>query len=227
MRPALLLLAIASLALLPFEHSEAQSNGVRCPAGHSANFSGGILRCSQSKTFTKASICPPITHPQNVTMNSAGSDTCLPVGSGNPQPSGFVPPLPGEPNASAFRRVVSVSGVDSFRATQDEFAYPTGHIFVGLNPERGVRCTGSGVAAEFSNNTLRCVRTETRRAYCTPGWVFDQNPGRDHCLNALLGKRDPTLPEGQISSSGWTLLQNHSGTLDHWRRTSHVWPVVN
>ena len=214
--------------------SFAQEAGVRCDSQKGFlpdyNSTNKILRCVKTERVVRESKCPPQTALQNITMDPDGSDTCLPIGGGNRVPSGIFS-LPGDPAGSEFRREVVASGPDRMIADKKSYEYPIGHIFPGLNPERGVRCPADGNdRVRFSGITLTCrdVVADSKRSYCTPGWGLIVRKGKDVC-RSIVGNEDPTLPEGHISRAGWTLDEDGgAGNHDVWTRTTSrwEWPVM-
>lgn len=214
----------------------AQDGGVKCGSGFAAKFEDNILRCEKKETLRRTSICPPINNPNYTQIEAAGSDTCKPqvvAQAGTSLPSALLL-LPGDPPVSAFKRNVVQNGTDNFTAEKTSYAYPEGigglAVFIG-DASRGVKCANidSNDIVSFSGGVLKCrdVKVTTRKADCNIGWTFDRESGEDRCVNPV-GGRDATKPQGELNASGWTLLINHEGNQDYWRKTArhYEWPVV-
>lgn len=125
---------------------------VNCPANTEVNRDGGALRCRVVLVFERGSICPPVTHPNYVTINMAGSDRCLPAVAGDKVsvPSAMNPVagppklkgqqnIPGDimgyltavgpaalmgPGDNAYQRVVNAGGADKFVAEKTVYLWP-------------------------------------------------------------------------------------------------------
>ncbi len=215
----------------------AQDGGVKCGSGFSADFnSDKVLRCVKHETITRTSICPPINNLNYTQMEAAGSDTCKPqvvAQAGVSLPSAMLL-LPGDPPASAFTRHVVETGTDNFTAQKTAYAYPEGigglAVFIG-DASRGVKCANidSNDVVSFSGGVLKCrdVKVTTRIADCNIGYRYSKESGEDRCINPV-GGRDATKPQGELIAAGWTLLVNHDGNQDSWRKTTrhYEWPVV-
>ena len=70
-------------------------NFVECPNNTDASFAGGVLRCSVTLVFKRASICPTVATPNYSVVADTGPDRCLPQGATingkDSVPSGMVP----------------------------------------------------------------------------------------------------------------------------------------
>ncbi len=233
-----LLVAAMSLSGLsvPVVAHASEQDGVVCPQDTQASFSNGVLKCSRPKTL--ASICSPLVFSRlgikllnQVVMQPNGSDTCLAVGTGQTVPSEMTPPLPGDPPASAYHRVVNQTGPDTFVTTQFVFPDNTQNTS-GRNPADGASCP-SGFTGVSTNGGrgLRCSATVARTAGCDSPYAIERHTGRDLCViiqdlgittARLVG--DYTIPlnagysgiYGNPADHGWTLVQDRSGNIDSW-----------
>ena len=214
--------------------SAAAKNGVRCPSGTTATFSGGTLRCFTRERFTRDSVCPPLRHPQNVIMRSTGSDVCLAIGAGRTVPSAMSPLPRGRlagPSDSSYRRIVSQGSPDIFRANKTVYKHPQGAIY-SHNPIRGVSCP-QNYTAEYtaSSKRLKCTRTERRIAACDLPLFIVHRRGKDRCQakNFLGLTTGPfTVPRGisgllgDPSRNGWRLRVDFNRNNDYWENTRNA-----
>jgi hypothetical protein len=215
-------------------------SGVTCNTNHTAVYADGVLRCRETVTHTRGSICSAAVFQRNgdITLNlrvemlPAGSDLCRVVGGTATQPSQMTPPLPGMPADSAFARSINASGTDTFVATTFRFHYPLGAIFTG-NAGNGVRCpSGFDPARINSGRGLRCEDTVVKIATCDGGFSVQRRGGVDRCtksyrdifgnLHTEVGQY--TIPAnagylgimGNPETHGWNLDSDRSGETDYW-----------
>ncbi len=209
--------------------------GVRCPAGTAADFNNGVLKCRKTEVQTTASICPiqtPIYH------QPRGADFCTRPGVkiealwtgdtilGVPgSVAGVIPlTLPGDNQGWVLDRDGASGDHDRFTRTKVTYVYPENQIYLG-NASRGVACP-SGFAASFSGGTMKCSDEVKKKADCFLGSFLDQNTGRDRCLG-VNGGDDRTLPQGELSRSGWSLdINGSTGNRDAWTKTKFEYPAA-
>lgn len=230
--------------------------GVTCRAGTDALYDNGVLRCRAERTVTLQSICSVVDFKANgdivgnhrvLRLETAGVDQCVGL-NGARADSLMRPPVPGvDPAATpgTYRRVVDPNGADVFVATQVTWEFPQGGglNFVGGDPQRGVACPG-GFDAERRDNgrTLRCVKQEVRMATCDGGYEIQRRSGTDRCIKRerdFLGNLHITVGQytipanagyiglaGNPAQHGWTLLDDHSGNSDFWRRNERSFALA-
>lgn len=216
-------------------------SGVTCNANHTAVYADGVLRCRETVTHTRGSICSPAIFQRNgdITLNirvemlPAGSDLCRLVGGTATAASQMTPPLPGMPADSAFERRINASGADSFVATSLRLHFPLGAIFTG-NASHGVRCpSGFDPARINSGRGLRCEDTVVKIATCDGGFSVQRRDGVDRCTKSyrdIFGNLHTetgqyTIPAnagyfglmGNPETHGWNLDTDRGGTnTDFW-----------
>lgn len=215
-------------------------SGVTCNTNHTASFSDGVLRCRETVTHTRGSICSPAIFQRNgdITLNirvemlAAGSDVCRVVGGTATAPSQMTPPLAGMPADSAFARRINSTGADSFVATTFRFHYPQGALYSG-NAANGVRCpSGFDSVRINSGRGLRCEDTVVKIATCDGGFSVQRRDGVDRCTKSyrdFLGNLHTevgqyTIPAnagyagfmGNPETHGWNLDADRSGDTDYW-----------
>lgn len=220
----------------------AQESGVKCGAGFSAQFSDGKqqLWCKKLETIRRSSACPPPSSPLFTQLEVTGSDTCkgqvgLAVGGTLPAVASTVRRVDGDPELSAFTRVIIQNGTDIFTAERTSHAFPEG---IGGSPgfsgdaSRGVRCVNKSdnqsLNAMFSHGVLKCKYSGAILfATCDAGLTYLDQHGEDRCVTAT-GQLLPTKPSGQSTAQGWQLSVDSSGTRDRWQKTvvAFEWPVV-
>ena len=215
------------------------SAGVTCHAGHTAIYDNGVLKCRETVTHTRGSICSPaifqrsgdITLNQRVELLPSGSDVCRGL-NGTTAPTQMTPPLPGMPADSAFTRVVNPTAADTFVATTYRFRFPDGAVFGG-NEDHGVRCpSGFGPVRIDGGRGLRCEDVVVKIATCDGGFKIDRRTGEDRCVKVekdLFGNTHTivgqyTIPAnagyvgifGNPESNGWNLDTDRIGSSDYW-----------
>lgn len=224
-----------------------EQDGVRCPAGATAQISNGnkTLRCTKVENIDRPAVCSPVVFQGNgdILLNTriehvtAGRDVCRVVGKTGAAvsaPPQFVP-LPGDPAASAFQQV-TLAGVDVFRATRSIFVYPVGGpVYNPLDDEsKGVTCpSGYDGDARFGGNGIRCDKNVTTKgADCDFPYslVRDHRGAEDRCL--LANTNGGTKPVGitfvqmqaekALPTISWTLDTNSGG--DQWKKKEYTFP---
>ena len=231
-----------SAAALLVAASSAQANevtGVTCPASYNVLISNGDkkLICEKIEEVKLPSDCG------NGAMDAAGSDTCFPQGSGNKTPSkvgGWNPLV--HPPKEQFRRVVNVTGPDSFVADKKVYAFPQGATYVGLDASKGVSCpAGFDGDKRTDNRGIRCdkVVRNNVEADCDNfgglGWTYrpDDRGTLDRCVGG--GGSGPTKPRGMtkaqfdiedgLSHIKWHLMQQAGA--DKWKKKEYAFPRAN
>lgn len=210
-----------------------EKSGVYCKSGTTYKYSNKVLKCykTTTKTYTLGSMCPPLRFPQNITMDSRGRDSCLPVAIGRRVSSAKTPPLFGYPPISQFRRQVSRNGVDKFiaRRSSRRYQHPRGKTYLH-NAKKGVTCP-SGYKSKYRSGRLKCYKEIRSRATCDGLFKIEQRRGKDLCvIKTLFGKTvgNYTIPAGyhgatgNPSRKGWK-LHIKSGR-DIWVKTKYKYP---
>ena len=242
-------LVAATWATLPAAHANTPAEGVKCPAGTTAQLSNGDrkLVCRFEERIERASVCSPVVFQNNGDINlnqrieliTAGSDTCRAVSTGAVAPPQALL-LPGD-DASQFRREVR-PGADVFVRVKTSFKFPEGGpVYLG-DASKGVVCpSGFDGDPSFSGRGLRCDRRELRMAVCDVGWTVERNAGTDRCFmeQVVFGNKvhvdgQYTIPQGSTGlvgnpeSHGWNLRRDHQGQVDFWAREAkdYRFPVV-
>jgi len=143
-------------ALACTSHAQAsERDGVTCPTGSAASVANGILKCTVTLEFTRASMCPRIDYPNYTQIELAGVDQCKPQVvplHGRASVDSAMTPAPAEPRVvefdsgiaepktvallgvlvplppadSAYRRQTSSSSQDRFVARQVVYLWPKG-----------------------------------------------------------------------------------------------------
>ncbi len=221
-----------------------EQQGVQCPSGSTAEISSGnkVLKCAKVERIDRDALCVGVAVNGRGDVNAnlrvehvtAGRDVCkLPGGTATSEVT-FLP-LPGDPPASAFERVV-LPGKDVFRATRTVFVFPDkGPLYNPLhNPALGVACpAGYDGDAVFSGKGIRCDKLDgnPKTADCDFGFTRDpDNQGsEDRCLGINNG---PTKPKGmsfvqhrlerESNQVGWIL--NAAVGQDTWQRKVYTFP---
>lgn len=206
---ALAAIATAAAALLatPTAALADADDGVVCPSGTVASLESGILRCTVTLHYTRASACPPSGFENYTAIQITGRDSCLPQiiavknqasvpsgmallpptprlanGSALPPALGFLAALAG-PAPSEYSREVSQTGSDRFVATKDFAVWPDRLPLqnqVGRDAARGVTCPSGYDEVSIANGRgLRCEDRVTKTARCDAGWQIkvDKGPG--------------------------------------------------
>jgi hypothetical protein len=238
MRKFLFLTMTALLGAASSAHAN-EVTGVTCPAGYNAVISNGQkkLVCEKIEVITLDSHCGI------GSMDSAGSDTCLPIGAGNRKPSGIFGWIPGvHPPMDQFRRVVVANGPDKFTANQKVYAYPEGAVYVGMNPSRGVSCPGSFDGDKRDDGRgIRCDKVVANNVaadcdnFAGLGWTLevDERGNQDLCVGG--GSKGPTKPRGMTKAQfdiedalpqiKWHLSVNNGP--DKWKKKEYAFPKAN
>lgn len=235
MRKFLFITISALLGAASSAHAN-EVTGVTCPAGYNVVISNGekTLVCEKTEVITLGSHCGI------GSMDSAGSDTCLPVGAGNRRPSGIFGWIPGvHPPIEKFQRVVIANGPDKFTANKKVYAYPEGAVYVGVDASKGVTCP-SGFDGDKRDDLrgIRCdkVLANNVAADCDLGWTLredDQGRDQDKCIGA--NGVGPTKPRGitkvqfdiedDLSHIKWHLSKNNGP--DKWKKKEYAFPKTN
>jgi hypothetical protein len=210
------------------------SEGVHCPSGTTSEFSSGVLKCRKVETQATAAICPLLTPEYQIRTGAA--DFCIRKGvliqaywtgdtivevSG--QIARVIPAasLLGDNQGWTLNRDGAGNGHDRFTRTKVTYSFPVNEIYVG-NPANGVHCP-SGYTAHFNDGVLKCTDKERRPADCFIGSFLDINSGEDRCLGLNIDNK--TLPQGEVSRSGWSLdINGSTGSRDAWTRTKYAYP---
>lgn len=151
----LITLVAGGFAALAFtSHAQAsERDGVSCPTGSAASVSNGVLKCTVTLEFVRASMCPRIDFPNYTQIELAGVDQCKPqvvplqgrasvdsamtpaptaprvveLNSGIAEPqtvAAFGVIVPIPPADSAYRRQTSSNSQDRFVARQVVYLWP-------------------------------------------------------------------------------------------------------
>ncbi|MFO1288578.1 MAG: hypothetical protein U1F25_12045 [Rubrivivax sp.] len=79
MKRSLLILAAAVAASAPSDPVQAaERDGVSCPSGADASVTNGVLKCSVTLEYVRASMCPRLDYPNYTQIELAGVDQCKP-----------------------------------------------------------------------------------------------------------------------------------------------------
>jgi hypothetical protein len=221
-----------------------EQQGVQCPSGSTADIFNGdkTLKCAKVERIDRDALCVgvAVSKQGDVSQNlrfdhvTAGRDICrLPGGTATSEVT-FLP-LPGDPPASAFERVV-LSGKDVFRATRTVFVFPEkGPLYNPLHKaSNGVTCpTGYDGDKVFDGKGIRCDKFDgdPKNGDCDIGFtrVADHVGNEDRCLGLNNG---PTKPRGmtfvqhtlerESDRIGWVLTK--VAGQDTWQRKVYAFP---
>jgi len=213
-----------------------EESGVYCPSGYSVERSAGNTNLKCSKTYVRASICPPTSYPFHTQMIDApGKDRCK-----NPLlpfpivPSVMAPPPPSYPPVSAFTRDINGGPGYRDRFVAKVYVFPNGKAYSSNHdPKKGVSCPVNNHGDSVSDG-IRCFdTTRIGSASCPSGFKLDINGGssnKDVCKNGNITR--PTIPDGMTQSQfdadkarddvSWELIVNPN--RDSWKRKLYKYP---
>lgn len=241
----MLTMIAAGFGLMAAQAQAGARQGVHCPSGFNATFSGdGRLICSRGAVYELASICtvdmfrnaPRRT--DSVTLVPAGLDTCVSQPGGFRERSVMAAPGPQMPYYTAFMRQVDQIGPDKFVAGSVEFAFPEGGPAYGsAGASKGVACPLDYKAFKIENDRgLGCMQSDgvPIEADCDVEWKLakDQVRDEDRCMPSGAGHHRATKPTGitraqhdlelQSDQKSWFLTKRTG--RDTWQRVNYRFP---
>lgn len=242
----MLTMIAAGFELMAAQAHAGARQGVRCPSGFNATFSGdGRLLCSQAAVYELASVCTvgmftsQIRRITGVTLFPAGVDRCVSQPEGLERDSIMAASGPELPPRSAFTRQVDANGPDKFVAAGgSKFAFPEGGPAYGsAGASKGVSCPVDFQVSKIENDRgIRCGQYDgvPIEADCEAEWRLAKDHVRDEdrCMPSGAGHHRATKPTGitraqhdlelQSDEKSWVLTKRTG--RDTWQRVNYRFP---